>query len=101
MATKGKAAAKEDKTYPPLKEGYLVKRASTKINWKKRWFTLSYDPGAELKYYINEDQFNKGKPRGSMSLRCTAVVLVQNGTKKADGHKHVVEVASPDRNLYM
>ena len=27
--------------------------------------------------------------------------MCQNGTKKADGHKHVVEVVSPDRNLYI
>ena len=30
-----------------------------------------------------------------------AAMWSQNGTKKADGHKHVVEVVSPDRNLYI
>ena len=61
------------KTYEPLKAGILVKRASTKINWKTRYFTLSYEPGAELKYYISKGHFDK------VRKCCTRVCVLQHG----------------------
>ena len=85
-----------------LKDGYLIKQASSKMNWRERYFVLTLERDCELKYFVSKKEYEQDKkPRGSVALRGAAVIHVDSGSKKADGRKHVIEVATPARNLYM
>ena len=87
-------------TYPPLKQGYLIKEGHIRRNWKQRWFILKNNI---MYYYKNRNDEKKNRALGVIPLFDSQMEIIKKGTNAFiwsifHPTRKIFYLAAPDQN---